>query len=117
MPSLSRRTLRTKAKKRRSRKNRYQNAHRHKPAPIKRYILSDKPLDYDEYLRSPYWRKLRVEVPATRSRCEECGMVYNLNRHHRYYYKDGKSVLYRERQYPDVFTVLCYPCHKALHGH
>jgi hypothetical protein len=84
--------------------------------PLKVYKLSDKPLNYHTYLKSPYWLTLRKEVLAVRWACEECGTDSRLNLHHLYYYKHGKSVLYRERQYTDVFEVLCYPCHMKKHN-
>lgn len=83
---------------------------------MKRYFLSDRPLDYNEYLRGPYWKKLRAEKLAEKSACEDCGTRQYLNLHHRYYYNSGKSVLYHERDYPDVLRVLCYPCHMKQHG-
>jgi len=75
-----------------------------------------KPLDYNEYLRGPYWEKLRAEKLAEKSACEDCGTRQYLNLHHRYCYNSGKSVLYHERDYPDVLKVLCYPCHMKKHG-
>ncbi len=50
------------------------------------------------------------------SACEDCGTRQYLNLHHRYCYNFGKSVLYHERDYPDVLKVLCYPCHMKKHG-
>lgn len=84
--------------------------------PVKQYRLSDKPLNYDEYLKGPYWLKLRKQILWTRNKCEDCGTTRRLNLHHLYYYKHGKSVLYRERQYTDIFAVLCYPCHMKVHN-
>lgn len=84
--------------------------------PAKRYSLADKPLNYDEYLKGPYWLNLRTEILATRKLCEGCASVHRLQLHHRYYYKNGKSVLYHERQHPDVLVVLCRDCHMTQHA-
>ncbi len=83
---------------------------------VRRYILSDKPLNYDRYLSESYWLALRAEVLEKRPTCESCGTDRRLQLHHRYYFKAGKSVLYRERQHPDVFMVLCHDCHMAAHS-
>lgn len=86
-------------------------------APIKRYTLSDKPLNYTRYLLEPYWRTLRTEIIESRKSCEVCGRTSQLNVHHKYYYDtQGKSVLYRERSYPDLLQLLCEKCHAKEHG-
>ncbi len=83
--------------------------------PIKRYMLSDAPLNYDQYLAGPYWQSLRREMLGNDSRCKDCGGAAHLQLHHRYYYKDGKSVLYRERSHADLLVVLCHSCHMQRH--
>jgi len=84
--------------------------------PVKTYFLSDKPLNYDQYLLEPYWLKLRKEVLKKRKACEDCGYSKRLQLHHQYYYRYGRSVLYHERDYPDIFVVLCHYCHMKRHG-
>ena len=83
---------------------------------LKQYYLSDKPLDYDEFLKSPYWLRLRKEVLKQRNKCEDCGYTKRLQLHHQYYYRFGRSVLYHERDFPDIFVVLCNDCHMKRHS-
>ncbi len=83
--------------------------------PIKRYFLSDKPLDYDQFLLSPYWLDLRKETLNNRDKCEDCGFTKLLQLHHLYYYRNGRSVLYHEREHPGIFVVICRDCHKKRH--
>lgn len=83
--------------------------------PVTKYFLSDKPLDYDQFLVSPYWLQLRKEVLARRTTCEDCGFATRLQLHHLCYYRNGRSVLYHEREHPGIFVVLCRDCHMKRH--
>ncbi len=117
MPSHARRILQHNAIRRRKRKTtKCQRGKSLRNNPITTYNLADRPLNYDTYLRGSHWLHLRKEVLAERPVCEHCGTDRRLQLHHTYYYKDGKSVLYRERQHPDVFLVLCHDCHMSKHG-
>ncbi len=117
MPSHARRILQHNAIRRRKRKTtKWQCSKSLATKPIATYNLADRPLDYDTYLKGPHWLQLRKEVLAKRSTCERCGTDRRLQLHHTYYYKDGRSVLYRERQHSDVFLVLCHDCHMHTHN-
>jgi hypothetical protein len=61
---------------------------------------------YDEYLKSPEWRKLRDEaLEKANHTCAICGAKENLNVHHCHY---------RNIDTPEL-VVLCKDCHAMVH--
>ncbi len=66
--------------------------------------------DYEEYLHSEEWRKLRRErIALDGYRCQNCGCVKNLEAHHINYSRLG-----HEGEIDDLVT-LCHNCHVKLH--
>lgn len=65
--------------------------------------------EYQKYLNSPHWQKIRQEVfKEYGHRCDQCGSSKNLRVHHITYENLG------EEQISDLVP-LCEDCHKKLH--
>ena len=63
------------------------------------------------YMHSPLWRlRRRLWILGAGGRCERCGSRRRLTIHHRSYRRLG-----HERR--SEIEVLCWPCHRAQHGH
>lgn len=70
---------------------------------------------YARYLKTPWWMVFRHIVrKVRRGRCQKCGSKIGLNVHHLRYYRNGRSILYRERL-SDV-QLLCRKCHRLVHN-
>jgi 5-methylcytosine-specific restriction endonuclease McrA len=69
--------------------------------------------NYNNYLRTDYWRNFRKIIINKRNKCLFCGCKRKLVVHHKYYYKYNESILYKERE--DDVIVLCENCHNNLH--
>ena len=66
--------------------------------------------DYEEYLKSGWWRWIRNHVlERDRHRCVLCNSGSDLHIHHRSYEQKGEEHLH------DLYT-LCGDCHKKHHG-
>ena len=77
-------------------------------------MLTQKKLDYKEYLKTPHWQAKRTEAFSKQgNKCRVCGSPYSLNIHHRRYRYKGKSILYKELN--QNLLVLCQDCHLLWH--
>lgn len=66
-------------------------------------------MPYSEYLRTDYWRKLRVRVLVrARGRCERCQKRDRLFVHHHKYRTRGTELM-------EDLKALCQSCHEQLH--
>lgn len=63
------------------------------------------------YLRSAHWQQMKREYKF--SRCNGCGHDWGLDLHHKKYYDDNGSILWRENY--KHFETLCRECHKLEH--
>jgi len=71
------------------------------------------------YLWSTHWRELREKkIKQVKRRCEHCGRLIAYNQvihvHHKLYYRNGKSILWREKL--NDLQVLHEACHKLEHS-
>src|SRR5438132_1511312 len=82
---------------------------------------------YRAYRDTAYWHDFSVEVKRERdNKCERCGKTpwqhgVILDVHHNgygngYVDENGQSLLYRERERPDLMEVLYRECHNQAHG-
>jgi hypothetical protein len=78
----------------------------------------------DYYLQSAHWKETSAYFKKLRGfKCEKCGdRSNNLEVHHNGRgngYKDeaGQTLLWRERERPDLMQVLCRYCHYEEHPH
>jgi hypothetical protein len=86
-------------------------------------VLTQRQIWYRQvYLPSQHWQVTAAYFRKSRGyRCEECGVgSRNLDVHHNGYgdgYQDenGQSLLWRERERPNLMQVLCRDCHDAKH--
>lgn len=66
--------------------------------------------DYDEYLRSPHWERIRARALfRAANRCQLCASLKRLDVHHNTYENLG-----HER--PEDVIVLCRMCHEKHHN-
>lgn len=71
-------------------------------------------INYTEYLGSSDWKERRDKFIAERRECVLCGAKKRLLVHHlRYFDKDGKSILGKEK--PEDLLVMCWECHDLMH--
>lgn len=78
---------------------------RHKKVKVKKQT-------YDEFLKSAYWRKVRLLIlKRDNSCCCNCGSTQNLHIHHTTY----KHHLKELENLEDLIT-LCKSCHNEIHG-
>ena len=71
-------------------------------------------MNYNEYLKSDYWKRRRTEFKSkTWRRCYICHAKTDLQVHHKRYKRNGKSILFKE-EHRD-FRLLCGRCHSAVH--
>lgn len=68
-------------------------------------------LDYDAFLRTPYWSIIRAHIASERQACETCGSCTHLQVHHLTYKHHG-----REHEHLDDLQLLCRHCHSTAHG-
>jgi hypothetical protein len=91
------------------RRRRHQDQHRRDRAALFARIGGD----YKKYIRSPWWKKRRLQHLEREPNCILCGTDKGLQVHHiRYTYK-GQSVLFCERD-EDLRTG-CGRCHRKAH--
>jgi hypothetical protein len=68
-----------------------------------------KQMPYDEYLRTPEWKKRRKkQLKSAGHRCQVCNSPKRLNVHHRTYDRRGQEL-------PQDLIVLCRNCHSIFH--
>ena len=93
------------------------------------FILPRRKWYRNYYLRSKHWRETRLKKhnELKKLACEKCKKPMwfivedgyfqikgaSLDIHHRYYYRNGKSILWNER--PEDLQVLCRTCHNKEH--
>lgn len=72
---------------------------------------------YEDLLRTPQWRDFRDKVLKIKgATCEWCGKNYNLQIHHKKYYKNLNGSLYLPWNYSITdLMVLCNSCHMKYH--
>jgi hypothetical protein len=76
--------------------------------PRRRWLKKNN-LTYDEYLLSAHWVNLRRRIKRERgSRCEHCLSCFDLNVHHKNYYRIGAEE-------DSDLLVLCRDCHLKEH--
>ena len=63
---------------------------------------------YYEYLKSPAWQEIRIEMLTAYPKCQRCDSTYILQVHHKTY----KNVFKEE---PEDLEVLCKNCHETEH--
>lgn len=67
--------------------------------------------DYDWYLSSSYWGRVRSAIFArSEGKCEQCGSIENLQVHHKAY--PGR---FTELQNLHLLVLLCDQCHESQH--
>lgn len=83
-----------------------------KPKKIKKKPKIDYPkLSYRDYLKTPYWKKVRQAVlKRDDNKCVVCGNTKMLQIHHESYKHVG-----RELKHLDDLLTLCSKCHKEHH--
>jgi 5-methylcytosine-specific restriction endonuclease McrA len=68
------------------------------------------PVDYQQYLKSPRWRKKAATARKRAGyRCQLCNKQKPLEVHHRTYERLGYEL-------PSDLIALCAACHKRHHG-
>ena len=86
------------------------------------FILPRRKWYRNYYLRSRHWRETRKnKIKKHDYWCDCCSRIakigtiqqWRLDVHHRYYYRNGKSILWHER--PEDLQVLCRTCHNKEH--
>lgn len=72
---------------------------------------------YNNYLRSPQWKKRRDEILERDGyRCQWCGSTENLQVHHKCYFKNSRGEMIPPWEYEDKYLItLCGDCHKWWH--
>lgn len=66
---------------------------------------------YEAYLRSPWWKALRLKVLARdQHRCRRCNSRLQLSVHHKHYGNLGRESL-------STLETLCATCHRKIHAH
>ena len=72
---------------------------------------------YEDLLRTPQWKEFRDRVLKIKgATCEWCGKNYNLQIHHKKYYKYLNGSFYLPWNYSVIdLMVLCNSCHKKYH--
>ncbi len=70
-------------------------------------------LSYDELLKTPEWKKKRIEILIRDNRkCLVCNSVKNLHVHHRLY----ESYKLPWKYHNSYLATLCEKCHKSIHS-
>lgn len=70
--------------------------------------------EYNKYIRSKWWaRRRKVALERHENKCQICLATTKLTVHHKTYERNGKSVLYGEKD--TELTVLCGRCHGKWH--
>ena len=67
-------------------------------------------LDYQTFLRTPYWRIVSRHARLQAAACDRCGAQSSLQTHHRTYEHHG-----HEHEHLDDLEVLCRECHRLEH--
>ena len=65
-------------------------------------------MEYEDYLRTVWWKALRMQVRKERGRCARCGSAKRLEVHHLNYTRLG-------REPREDLEVLCRTCHGDHH--
>lgn len=65
-------------------------------------------LDYEEYLKTPHWQKIRNQLLGGKPKCLLCKSRKNLHIHHLTYENRGNEQL-------EDLAVLCRLCHFQIH--
>jgi hypothetical protein len=68
-------------------------------------------MDYESFLDTVYWRRVRNYVIQRVKSCERCGRPACLEVHHLTYEHRGSEWRFLE----DLIAV-CRPCHREIHG-
>lgn len=80
-------------------------------SPMGEYLRNTR-MTYEQYLRSPHWKSLRLEFwqhgPHS-GKCCNCSNRNNLHLHHKTYKRIGHENL-------DDLCLLCERCHDKIHG-
>ncbi len=71
-------------------------------------------MEYNNYLKTGHWRHLRNNFKnKNKRRCFICRSKEKLDVHHKRYYLNGESILFKERDRD--LRVLCRRCHDFIH--
>lgn len=72
-------------------------------------------MDYNTYLTTKHWNKIRTKKLKHRPYCQVCRIQKNLQVHHKYYSlkNSQESILFNEKL--TTLIVLCNSCHRLLH--
>jgi len=80
-----------------------------KPKACKPMLSHLREMDYQKYLKTKHWAKIRAWIIALRGcKCEICGKSHQLRVHHLSYDRLGDPA-------PDDLRVLCMWCHRDQH--
>lgn len=66
-------------------------------------------LEYQKYLHSPHWHRVRKAMYRLHPACENCGQKKDLNVHHVTYVNLGQETSLD-------LVVVCHDCHQLLHA-
>lgn len=79
------------------------------PLPCRKPRRRRRYRNYNSYMKSERWRKLRLKVLARDDyQCQRCGSAKNLRIHHLTYERVGHEAL-------DDLITLCEACHSEIH--
>jgi len=67
-----------------------------------------KETDYEKYLKSTHWSRIKTVVKSVRRTCEACSSGLDLHVHHKTYKRLGGENM-------EDLTLLCQGCHKMVH--
>ena len=67
-------------------------------------------MDYQAFLKTPYWAAVRAVMLCRQPHCELCGTRKNRNVHHKTYRHRGS-----EWRHLEDLAVLCKSCHERVH--
>ena len=83
-----------------------------KPKKLNKEEIIQKKKAYGEFIKSPYWRKVRkLVLKRDNNCCCSCGSMDNLHIHHLTYKHH-----FKELDNLDDLITLCKKCHNDIHG-
>ena len=81
------------------------------PDPPKRDITKSPKENYEIFLKSEYWKRVRImKIEQSGGKCQICGSRKCLNVHHNSYEHH-----YKEHKHLEDLVVLCRKCHEKFH--
>ncbi len=72
--------------------------------------------NYLKSLNRTYWNEVKRMIRLRDNfACVRCGHRFNLEVHHKTYYKNGKSIVGSEKEHLECLELLCEVCHQKEH--